>query len=167
MSPLAPGKNAVCCNQRQWATLDTPSAGTGKLMRIRQEKQINPVGDEVLSLVAVVQPILLGVLYALKADIVKTVGGYDNVPLKLLSRLYKPGDGDCGICFEYAVHDAMNRNDDQVLDRVSTAIKLCKVKGHKTRSILFGAEKKRHFAIDRHREGNSYGGFKSSLWNPR
>jgi hypothetical protein len=110
-------------------------------MRIRHERQINPVGDEVLALAAVVQPILLGVLYALKADVVKACGGYENVPLKLLSRLYKPGDGDCGICFEYAVHEAMNRGDSQVLDRVSTAIQLCKVKGTETKSILFGAEK--------------------------
>lgn len=113
----------------------------GSVMKIRQERQINPVGDEVLALVAVVQPILLGVLYALKVDIVKSAGGYESVPLKLLSRLYKPGDGDCGICFEYAVHDAMNRNDSQVLDRISTAIKLCKVPGMSTKSILFGAEK--------------------------
>jgi hypothetical protein len=110
-------------------------------MRIRQERQINPIGDEVLALVAVVRPILTGVLYALKTDIVASVGGYEQVPLKLLTRLYKPGDGDCGICFEYAVHDAMNRNDEKVLDRVTTAIKLCKVKGTDTKSILFGAEK--------------------------
>jgi hypothetical protein len=110
-------------------------------MRIRTEQQLNPVGDEVLALVAVVQPILLGVLYALKQDIVEGVGGYENLTLKTLARLYRPGDGDCGICFEYAVHDAMNRGDPQVLSRVDDAVKLCKVKGAETKSILFGAEK--------------------------
>jgi hypothetical protein len=110
-------------------------------MRIRQERQLHPIADEVLALVAVVQPILTGVLYALKHDLVKAVGGYENVTLAMLARLYKPGDGDCGICFEYAVHDAMNRQDPQVLSRISDAMKLCKVKGTQAKSILFGAEK--------------------------
>jgi hypothetical protein len=112
-------------------------------MRIRQEQQLNLIGDEVLALVAVVQPILLGVLYALKRELVEdaSIGGYENVSLKLLARLYKPGDGDCGICFEYTVHDAMNRGDAQVLSRVHDAIRLCKIDGNQTRSILFGAEK--------------------------
>ena len=110
-------------------------------MRIQQEQQLSPVSDEVLALVAVVQPVLTGVLYALKADVVAEAGDYQNVKLKMLPRLYRPGDGDCGICFEYAVHDAMNRGDQKVLSRISDAIKLCKVKGVKTKSILFGAEK--------------------------
>jgi hypothetical protein len=110
-------------------------------MRIQQENQLNPIADEVMALIAVTCPILTGVLYALKADVVAEVGGYNNVKLKMLARLHKPGDGDCGICFEYAVHDAMNRQDGQVLDRISTAIKLCKVKGSQPKSILFGAEK--------------------------
>lgn len=60
----------------------------------------------------------------------------------MLARLYKPGDGDCGLCFEYAVHDAMNRRDPLVLERVSDALKShCKVPGQDASSILFGAEK--------------------------
>ena len=77
-------------------------------MLIRQERQLNPVDDEVLALTAVVRPILSGVLYGLKADVVAEIRGYENVKLKLLPRLRRPGDGDIGICFEYAVHDAMN-----------------------------------------------------------
>ena len=65
-------------------------------MRIREKQQLSPIADEVLALVAVVRPILIGVLYALKKDVVKPVGSYENVTLALLSRLYKPGDGDCG-----------------------------------------------------------------------
>ena len=44
-------------------------------MQIRQERQLNPVSDEVLALTAVVRPILMGVLYALKEDIVREAGG--------------------------------------------------------------------------------------------
>jgi hypothetical protein len=110
-------------------------------MRIRLEEQINPVADDVLALVAVVQPILLGVLFSLKGEFVTEVGSHEKISLKMLSRLRKPGDGDCGICFEYAVHDAMNRGDEQVLNRIEDALKICKVRGDKTQSILFGAEK--------------------------
>jgi hypothetical protein len=110
-------------------------------MRVRQEKQLNPVSDEVLALTAIVRPILTGTLYALKRELVKEIGNYDDISLKMLARLYKPGDGDCGICFEYAVHDALNRHDQRVVERVSDAIKLCRLGGTESRSILFGAEK--------------------------
>jgi hypothetical protein len=110
-------------------------------MEIRREKQINPVADDVLALTAVVRPILSGVLYALKSDIVADIGGYSNVKLKLLPRLYRPGDGDVGICFEYAVHDAMNSGDARVVERINDAIKICNIRSKDPKSILFGIEK--------------------------
>ncbi len=111
-------------------------------MRIQQERQLNAVADEVLALTAVVRPILTGVLHALREDVVTQVGGRDKITLSLLARLYRAGDGDCGICFEYAVHEAMNRGEPRVLERISDAIKLCRIKGTEPpRSILFGLEK--------------------------
>ena len=110
-------------------------------MRIHQEKQVNPVADEVLALTAVVRPILRGALYALKADVVADQGGYDKITLRMLPRLTRPGDGDYGICFEYAVHDAMARQDSMVMERISDAMRLCNVPGQDVRSILFGVEK--------------------------
>jgi hypothetical protein len=111
-------------------------------MELRFETQQNPVADEVSAITAVVRPILLGVLYALKKQVVGEVGGYDDVRLFLLPRLYRRGDGDCGICFEYAVHDAVHRGEAAVLDRVDhTLRKICKVPGSEAASILFGAEK--------------------------
>ena len=108
---------------------------------VRQEIQRNPVADEVLALTAVIRPIISGILYAIKGEIVRELGGHEEISLQMLSRVYNQGDGDCGICFEYAVHDAMNRNDGRVLDRIETAIRLCNVPGKNPRSILFGAEK--------------------------
>lgn len=109
---------------------------------IRTETQLNAVGDEVTALIAVVRPILQGLLYALKLEVVSEVGGYDKVKLLMLPRLYRPGDGDIGICFEYAVHDAVRRGDATVLEKVHDAMRnFCKVKGSETASILFGAEK--------------------------
>jgi hypothetical protein len=110
-------------------------------MQIRQERQLNAVADEVLALTAVVRPILMGVLYALKDDVVQQAGGRENITLALLARLYRAGDGDCGICFEYAVHEAMTRRDPRVVERVNDAIRLCRINGNDPRSILFGLEK--------------------------
>jgi hypothetical protein len=109
--------------------------------KIRREVQIGPVADEVLALTAIVRPILSGILFALKYAIVDELGGHAKISLNMLSRVYNQGDGDCGICFEYAVHEALNVQDPKVLERVSDAIKLCRVPGRITKSILFGAEK--------------------------
>jgi hypothetical protein len=114
---------------------------SGEQLELRIESQRNSVADEVSALTAVVRPILEGTLFALKRDLVATVGGYDKVTMELLARLYRPGDGDCGLCFEWAVHDAMNRKDPLVLERVTDAMAHCNVPGKAPASILFGAEK--------------------------
>ena len=109
---------------------------------LRIESQQNPVADEVSALIAVVRPILTGLLFSLKQDVAQEVGGYENVKLKLLPRLRLQGDGDVGICYEYAVHDAVRRNDPLIAERISDALKKhCKVPGKNIESILFGAEK--------------------------
>jgi hypothetical protein len=114
---------------------------SGDTMQVQQERQLSPVSDEVLALTAVVRPILTGVLYALRRDVVGEVGGYEAVKLKMLPRLYRAGDGDCGICFEYAVHEAMSSRDARVLERIKDAARLCKMKGDDPVSLLFGLEK--------------------------
>lgn len=110
-------------------------------MQLRREIQENPVADEVAAIVAIVRPVLQGILYALKQEVVAEVGGHEKVKLFMLPRLRRPGDGDTGICFEYAVHDALARSDPIVLERVEDAIRLCNLPGQQLSSILFGAEK--------------------------
>ena len=110
-------------------------------MQLRLQFQQNPVADEVSAITAVVRPILEDLLYGLKGDVVEEVGGYDNVRLRPLPRLYRPGDRDCGLCFEYAVHDALNRGEPSVLERLDEALTTCNVPGHAPASILFGLEK--------------------------
>ncbi len=111
-------------------------------MQLRFQFQEKAVADEVAAITAAVRPILEGVLYGLKREVVEAVGGYDSVPLRLLPRLYRPGDGDCGLCFEYAVHDALNRGEQSVMERVHDAAhQFCNVPGAVPSSILFGLEK--------------------------
>jgi hypothetical protein len=112
------------CQQPQFSD-KLPLNGGGTIMRIQQERQRNPVADEVLALTAVVRPILKGLLYALKGDIANELGGYEELKLKMLPRAGRRSDGDCGVCFEYAVHDALTRGDARVMERISDAARLC------------------------------------------
>lgn len=112
-----------------------------QFVQLRMEFQENTVADEVSAITAVVRPILKGILYALKNDVVGEAGGYDNLKLFMLPRLRRPGDGDIGICFEYAVHDALNKQNPLIMERVNDALTQCNVPGHEISSILFGAEK--------------------------
>lgn len=135
------GRN-LCLNDANYASVPPePREVVEMVMRVREHRQLNPIADEVLALTAVVRPILSGVLYSLKEDVVAEAGGRQNVKLKMLERLRRPADGDCGICFEYAVHDAMCRGDPMVLDRIETATRLCNFGGNQPKSILFGLEK--------------------------
>jgi hypothetical protein len=52
--------------------------------QLRIEYQRNPVADDVSALFAVVAPILQGLLYGLKADVVAEAGGREQVKLKML-----------------------------------------------------------------------------------
>lgn len=111
-------------------------------MDIRSETQQSDVADEVSALIAVVRPILIGLLGGLKQDVVAELGGRENVKLMMLPRLRRASDGDCGVCFELAVHAAMRRRDAMVLGRVDHAVRgLCNIPGSDLDSILFAAER--------------------------
>lgn len=122
--------------------------------------QSNEVNSEYEALFSVIHPILTGLVLSLKQDIVEQVGGHEKISLELFTRLYEPGDGDCGICFEYAVHDAIVNKNPDVLNRIDSALsKYCKIKGDTPSSILFGAEKsgRLHFidSVKEHLTDNS------------
>ena len=111
-------------------------------MDLRKEIQLNPVADEVQALIAVTIPIVKGMLFSIKDEALSDAGGISNIKLRQLPRIHKPGDGDCGICFEYAVHDAISKNNQTILDKIDTALtKHCRIINGNPESILFGAEK--------------------------
>lgn len=110
-------------------------------MQIRAEKQNNEVADEVSALIAVTRPIIAGVYHSLSQDVVNAFGARENIPLKLLGKLRSEGDGDTGIAFEYAVHDAVVNGVPIVTERIADALARCKIRQGAPSSILFAIEK--------------------------
>lgn len=99
------------------------------------------MADEVGALVAVARPVIAGVLQSISYEVVSTLGQRDALPLRMLGRLRKRGDGDCGIAFEYAVHDAVLSAQPIVVERVADALNKCRIVRGDPASILFAIEK--------------------------
>ena len=110
-------------------------------MKVQKELQLTDVTDEVLALTAVVRPILKGALYTIPRQISDIHNGYENIPLFLLPRLRKESDGDVGICFEYAVHEALIDGEPLITEKICDGLKKCKINTSAPHSILFAIEK--------------------------
>ncbi len=110
-------------------------------MQLISEKQNALIQSEVLARIALIRPLLTSLLTGIKNDVMLELGGMSNIKLKMLPRAYRPGAGDIGFCFEWAIHDAIKRNDPMVLERLSDAAKQCRLTGTDYNSILFGLEK--------------------------
>ena len=110
-------------------------------MKLQKELQKSEVSDTARARIALALPVLKGILFALQRDRVARLGGYEKITLADLAREYREGDGDCGICFEYAVHDSLTSKDSRVHSIVSNVLNdFCNIKSG-AESILFGAEK--------------------------
>lgn len=110
-------------------------------MKLQTEIQRAPITDAARSRIALALPVLKGMLFALQRDRVARLGGYAAITLADLGREYREGSGDCGICFEYAVHDALLSKDANIYPRLSSVLEdFCGIKTG-AESILFGAEK--------------------------
>jgi hypothetical protein len=111
-------------------------------MDIRKEVQDSEVGAEVPALYAVVRPILTALLMSLRDEVIQDFGGHERVLLRQLARNRNPNDGEPGVCFEYAVHDAIINRDAEVIERIHDALhRHCRIRGGEAESLLFGAEK--------------------------
>lgn len=110
-------------------------------IKLDRQTQQNPVAAEVDALIAICRPVLMGLLQTIKKEKISDFGGYDSIKLRQLASAYVGGDGDTGICFEYAVHDAIRTGRPSVLERIHDALKRCKINNPEVASLLFGAEK--------------------------
>ena len=110
-------------------------------MKLQKELQLAPITDVARARIALSLPVLKGILFALSRDRVARLGGFEKITLADLAREYREGSGDCGICFEYAVHDSLQAKSPLIHDRVSNVLNdFCGIKTG-AESILFGAEK--------------------------
>jgi hypothetical protein len=108
---------------------------------VREERQAAPVEDVVSALVAVTRPIISGVLHSIGAEYLAAWDDRTTIPLKMLGRLRKASDGDVGIAFEYAIHDAVANGHPVVSERVAEALRQCRITRGDPASILFAIEK--------------------------
>src|SRR5205823_146206 len=120
----APGDRGLV--QRRWRhaespgdDLDTAGLGVPLALKIAVERQNDIITDETRARVAMVRPIIRATLFALQAQRVNRLGGYAAITLADVAREYREGDGDCGVCFEYAVHDAIERRDPLIQPRIT------------------------------------------------
>src|SRR5690348_12146199 len=110
-------------------------------MKLQKELQRTQITDAARARIALALPVLKGVLFALQHERVDRFGGYEKITLADLGREYREGSGDCGICFEYAVHDSIRAKDSAIYDLLSNVLEqYCGIKSG-AESILFGAEK--------------------------
>src|SRR5436190_4636577 len=99
-------------------------------MKLAVEHQLAEITDDTRARIAMVRPVLRATLFALEHGIVDRLGGYSKVTLADMARVYREGSGDCGICFEYAIHDAIKRRDPLLQPRVSEVLEdFCKIVG--------------------------------------
>lgn len=110
-------------------------------MQIREERQASPVEDPVGALVAVTRPILVSILASIGGQYMTEYEDRGTMPLRMLGRLRKQGDGDTGIAFEYAIHDAVRAGNAAVKERVAEALNQCRITRGDPASILFAIEK--------------------------
>lgn len=110
-------------------------------MRFLLSEQVSEISDPVRSKFAMVVPVIEATLFALNSERIARLGGLAQWTLADLAREYREGSGDAGICFEYAVHDAIARRDGLIWPLASEVLeRFCGIP-QGSESLLFGPEK--------------------------
>lgn len=121
--------------------LEAPWLGVKSTVKLIRSSQQSEIEDAVRSKFAMVVPVLQATLFSLSRDRIERLGGLGAVTLHDLAREVREGHGDAGICFEYAVHEALASKNPLIHPLASEVLeKFCKIGGG-AQSILFGPEK--------------------------
>lgn len=110
-------------------------------MRLLKSIQLEGLADPVRSKFAMVVPVLEATLFSMNRKRVERLGGYDAMTLWDLAREGREGAGDAGICFEWAVHEAIASQHPLVYPLASEVLDTFCGIGGGSDSILFGPEK--------------------------
>lgn len=110
-------------------------------MKVLKAVQKTNISDAVRAKFAMSVPVLEATVSSLAKDRANRFGGYDKVTLADLAREFREGNGDAGICFELAVHQAVEQRHPLLHPIVSEVLEeLCGIPDGAD-SILFGPEK--------------------------
>lgn len=110
-------------------------------MRILTSLQNAEIEDAVRSKLTMVVPVLEATLYSLSRERIERLGGITAITLHDLAREFRAGTGDAGICFEYAVHEAIASRNPLIHTLASEVLeRFCTIR-EGAHSILFGPEK--------------------------
>jgi hypothetical protein len=110
-------------------------------MRILRSFQRAEIADAVRAKFAMAAPILEATLYSVSVERIERLDGYASWTLADLAREFREGDGDAGICFEWAVHEAIANHNPLIWPLASDVLdQFCGI-GDGADSILFGPEK--------------------------
>jgi len=109
--------------------------------------QRSELEDPVRAKLAMVVPVIEATLFALNQQRIIRLGGLSTWTLADLAREYREGSGDAGICFEYAVHQAIADENPLIYPLASEILEgYCGIRGG-SQSILFGPEKEGRIPI--------------------
>jgi hypothetical protein len=117
------------------------------LVRVLKSFQQEDISNAVMAKFAMVAPVFEAILYSVAMDRVERLGGYEKWTLRDLAREFREGDGDTGICFELAVHEAIGSRNHLIWPLISEVLEeFCGISGGAS-SILFGPEKEGRIPI--------------------
>ena len=88
-------------------------------MKYTLEVQTDCVTEPIRARFAMVIPILRGMLFSTKRNIVEQAGGFERITLEMFCRVYNEHPGDYGICFEYALHHSIRGRQPSIYNKVS------------------------------------------------
>jgi hypothetical protein len=110
-------------------------------LKLSLEIQSAEVGEATRARYTMTASILRAMLYSSQKEMVAALGGPDRITLEQLARIYQEGNGDFGVCFEYALHDSIRARHKSIYPIVEEVLhSFCKISGA-PESILFGLEK--------------------------
>jgi hypothetical protein len=110
-------------------------------MRLLKSFQQEDINNAVQAKFAMVAPVIEATLYSVAVDRIERLGGYTEWTLHDLAREVREGAGDAGICFEWAVHDAIADRNPLIWPLASEVLTdYCGIEDGAD-SILFGPEK--------------------------